>query len=310
MILKRAKTIALIVASAIVALSAIFAGRLAWAHHVVNKNVVISETFDASKLGSTESLSILPLFEAWASSNEVQSGHGLSYLIETDQASVLLDLGNNEQKLEPSPLAHNMERLGVAMDEIDALVISHNHPDHVGGIPNWIWGRFATKDQQDNFSDMKIYLPEKLICPGLEPEIALDPMIIAPGVATLGRQPFVQPFPFCQWAPLGWEQSLVVHVKDRGLVIIMGCGHPSMERVVERAEALFSQPVIGIVGGFHYGKADADALKSHIDFLALRNPELVALSPHDSTGGVLQIFEAAFPKAYRYITVGREIELP
>lgn len=88
------------------------------------------------------------------------------------------------------------------------------------------------------------------------------------------------------------------------------CAHPSMERIIERAEAIFSQPVIGVVGGLHYEGADEEALKPHLDFLKLRNPELIALSPHDSSGGVLQVFEAAFPKAYRYITLGREIKLP
>lgn len=80
-----------------------------------------------------------------------------------------------------------------------------------------------------------------------------------------------------------------------------------MERIVERAEAIFSQTVIGVVGGLHYERSDEEALKPHLDLLKLRNPELVA---HDSSGGVLQIFEAAFPKAYRYITLGREIKLP
>lgn len=32
----------------------------------------------------------------------------------------------------------------------------------------------------------------------------------------------------------------------------MGCGHATVERIVARAEALFEQPVVGIVGGFHY----------------------------------------------------------
>ncbi len=310
MILRRMKAAALIVVTVAVVLSAVVAGRLVWANHEVNKKEVITKTFDASKLGSTDSLSILPLFEAWAGSNEVQTGHGISYLIKTDHARVLLDLGNNEGNLEPSPLLHNMEQLGVEMNEMNALVISHNHPDHVGGAENWMQGTLSTGGQEDNLSGLKLYLPVKLSIPGIEPELALDPMIIAPGVATLGRQPYVQPFPFCLWEPLGWEQSIVVHVEGRGLVIITGCGHPTLERIIQRAEAIFSQPVIGIVGGFHYGKAGKDALQPHLDFLALRNPELVALSPHDSTGGVLQIFEAAFEKSYRYITVGREIGLP
>ncbi len=279
---KKLKNLSIIAVVVMAILLVIALGRLAWTYNQVSNAETTPEFFDAVELGSSGSLSILPLFEAWTSSNELQSGHGVSYLIKTDEADILMDLGNNEQNLEPSPLLHNMNQLGITMDEIDTLVISHNHPDHVGGVANWKRG---------------------------EPELALEPMVIVPGVVSLGRQPFVQPFPFCLWEPLGWEQSLVVNVEGKGLVIIMGCGHPSMERIIERAEGIFSQPVIGVVGGLHYGRADEEELKPYIDFLALRNPELVALSPHDSSGGVLQIFEAAFPKAYRYITVGREIEL-
>lgn len=310
MINKKLKNGFLITVATMAILLIIVLGRLAWAHYQVSNAETIPESYAVTELGSTVSLNILPLFEEWTSSNELQSGHGVSYLIKTDQVAILMDLGNNEQNLETAPLLHNMKQLAVEMDEIDLLVISHNHPDHVGGVANWIRGGFAAGRQQENLAGMKVYLPVKLTGPGLEPELALEPMVIAPGVASLGRQSFVQPFPFCLWEPLGWEQSLVVNVEGKGLVVIMGCGHPSMERIVERAEAIFSHPVIGVVGGLHYERTDEEALKPHLDFLALRNPELVALSPHDSIGGVLQVFEAAFPKAYRYITLGRAIELP
>lgn len=310
MVNKKCKVVFLIAFGAMVMLAGIVLGRLAYAHHIVNKAQTMPETFDAAEIGSTNSLSILPLYEEWASSNAFQSGHGVSYLIKTDQTTILMDLGNNEKNVQPTPLQHNMEQLSVSMEDIDALVISHNHPDHVGGIANWKRGTIAASKQMESLSGKKIYLPVQLNCPGLKPELALEPMAIAPGVASLGRQPFVQPFPFCLWEPLGYEQSLVVHVEGKGLVIITGCGHPTMERIVERAEAAFSLPVIGIVGGLHYERAHEEALTPHLEFLALRSPMLVALSPHDSSGGVLQIFEAAFPKAYRYITIGRAIELP
>lgn len=310
MVNKKLKNGFLLAGTVIAVLTVIVLGRLAWAYYQVSLGEEMPESCSSTKLGSTDSLSILPLFEEWSSSNELQSGHGISYLIKTDQADILMDLGNNEKNLEPSPLLNNMDQLDVSIDEIDILVVSHNHPDHVGGSGNWKRGTFAAGGQQENLAGMKTYLPVKLTYPGLEPILALEPMVIAPGVASLGRQPFVQPFPFCLWEPLGWEQSLVVNVEGRGLVIIMGCGHPSMERIVERTEAVFSQSVIGVVGGLHYQRADEEALTPHIDFLAQRNPQLVALSPHDSSGGVLQIFENVFPKAYRYITIGRAIELP
>jgi 7,8-dihydropterin-6-yl-methyl-4-(beta-D-ribofuranosyl)aminobenzene 5'-phosphate synthase len=110
--------------------------------------------------------------------------------------------------------------------------------------------------------------------------------------------------------PLAYEQALVVNVEGRGLVVITGCGHPTIERIVTRAETLFNLPVIGVVGGLHYGMASQAELQPHIDFLAVRQPALVALSPHDSGPAALLAFENAFPAAYQDVKVGVEIQFP
>jgi hypothetical protein len=57
------------------------------------------------------------------------------------------------------------------------------------------------------------------------------------------------------------------HIGGQVLVLIAGCGHPTLERLAERAEALYGRPVIGVVGGLHYGNADAHGVAEHIQFL-------------------------------------------
>jgi 7,8-dihydropterin-6-yl-methyl-4-(beta-D-ribofuranosyl)aminobenzene 5'-phosphate synthase len=155
-----------------------------------------------------------------------------------------------------------------------------------------------------------VYVPEKMAFNGTTPQLAIGPLVIAPGVATLGRQPFNELFPMSIFDPLAYEQSLVVNVSGQGLVIITGCGHPTIERIVERAEALFDLPVIGVVGGLHYGTAAPAELQPHIDFLAERSLALVALSPHDSGPAAREAFANAFPDAAQPIQVGREIQFP
>ncbi len=306
--LKLALKIALIVIFIItVTISVRFAAAV---RQVKNAEAAATAIINSADLGSTNSVSIMPLFEAWARSNEFQSGHGVSYLIKTDQATILMDLGNSEEKSGPEPLLHNMKQLEIEMSDIDAIFISHNHPDHVGGLSWWKKGSFAAGEQQNNLSDKVIYLPVQLSYPGLKPIIATEPEIIAPGVASLGRQPFIQPFPFWLWEPLGWEQALAVNIEGKGLILIMGCGHPSVERIVAQAEKVFAEPVVGLFGGFHYLRATEEELLPHIEYVTSLKPELVALSPHDSSGDVLQIFENTFPDAYRYIVVGSEIVYP
>ena len=108
----------------------------------------------------------------------------------------------------------------------------------------------------------------------------------------------------------GGEQALVVHLDGLGLVIVTGCGHPGLETLVARAEALYGRPVVGVVGGLHYGGATAADLAAPIRFLQDRRPLLVALSPHDSDPPALAAFEAAFPESYHTLRVGETVRVP
>lgn len=117
-------------------------------------------------------------------------------------------------------------------------------------------------------------------------------------------------------------------------MLVIGCGHPGLPRIVERAKRLFDEPLYGVVGGLHYpvtgartvvlglplqsilgtdqwpwrtlGKQDVPA---DIAYLQRRSPRLVALSPHDSCDWSLQAFHGAFGEAYQDVQVGKEISL-
>ena len=241
---------------------------------------------------------------------DLHSEHGVSYLIQTDQQTILMDLGNNIQNTDPAPLEENMARLGISMQDVDVLVISHNHPDHLGGVKWWQKSTFSAGSEQADLAGIDMYLPAALTYPGSQPVIAEQPQKIAEGVATLGRQPFVQPYPFLLRQPLEWEQSLVVNVEGQGLVVITGCGHPTIEKITARAGSLFDLPVAGVVGGLHYEGLSEKDIRAHIDFLRPFSPRLVALSPHDNGELAISLFQQAFPGAYQYLRVGEAIHLP
>ena len=83
-----------------------------------------------------------------------------------------------------------------------------------------------------------------------------------------------------------------------------------MEKLVERAEALFGEQVVGVVGGLHYEKVSAEDVQPHIQFLEPRQPKLIALSPHDSSPAALEAFQSTFAEAYQSIRVGEAIQFP
>ncbi len=127
---------------------------------------------------------------------------------------------------------------------------------------------------------------------------------------TTGVLSYPELFPLSLLDPVGHEQGLIVNVAGQGPVLITGCGHPTLEKMVARTEALLGQPVAGVVGGLHYQGIGAEALQQHVQFLAARQPSLVALSPHDSGPEELAAFQTAFPDTYESVRVGETIQFP
>lgn len=260
--------------------------------------------------GSTSQLEILPLYEEAGDPNRYQIGHGLSYLIKTESATILLDVGNNPTEADATPLSVNMKALDVSWDQIDALFFSHFHPDHVGGVETWKAHEASLGKAALDFQVRPVYIPSSFNVPGTEPTLLMEPTVISSGVASTGAIEYGETFPIALYTGSGAEQSLAVNVEGKGIVLIMGCGHPKVERIVTRAEELFEPPVVGIVGGFHYEHQSAEDVQTHIEFLQARKPLIVAPSPHDSSAEALQTFQSAFAGAYREIQVRTPVLFP
>ncbi len=284
-------------------------------------------------MGSTRTLTVLPLLDWHTAKPDLRTEMGVSYLIKTDDLIVLFDTGNNTTDSEPSPLEHNMKALGVSIDDIDAVVISHAHFDHTGGR-RWTDGKisgttFGIGNTQPSLVGKTVLTPIPMTYPGIEPRHARDPVRIGPGVATTGtiaRKLFV-----------GWtdEQAFAIHVQGKGIVLIVGCGHQTVPRLVERAEAVFEAPLYGVIGGLHYpvpqgrvhlgpgidaqrrlasgigpfSPLTADDVHAEIALLTKRRLGVVSVGGHDSSDEAIQRFRDAFGAAYRDLRVGSPITI-
>ena len=262
----------------------------------------------APALATTSRLEILPLYEAASASPDLVSGHGVSYLIRTDSATILLDLGNNPDGLTVAPFAQNMQALGLAWDEVDRVVISHPHPDHVGGLTAWRERTVSFGELPGGLGERLVFVPHVTVYKGAVH--ATIPTLPAPDIATTGVISYPEVWPISLFTPKGEEQALVVHVAGHGLVLITSCGHSGLEHLVARAESLYGEKVVGVVGGLHYLNATGEELQPQIRFLQSRQLELVALSSHDSGPVALSAFESAFPNVYQTLTVGEAILFP
>ncbi len=278
-------------------------------------------------LGSTKTLEILPLIDWHSNRDDLKVELGVSYLIKTDEESILFDVGLNSVQRDPSPLLINMKQLGISLEDFNIIVISHNHGDHVGG-GKWVKNKtFSLTANQIDLGDKKVYTPIPMSYPGLIPICSEKPMILAKGVATIGT---ISNSLFL--FGLEKEQALAINVEGKGLVIVVGCGHQTLPKIIERTEVLFDEPIYGLIGGLHYpvnggpieimgwfphkmlgtGKLPwnpitMEELQENIEFLKKRNPKIVALSAHDSSEVSIKAFNDAFPEASKDINVGERI---
>ena len=278
-------------------------------------------------ISTTKTLEILPLIDWHSIRDDLKVELGVSYLIKTDDKTILFDVGLNSKNSDPSPLLINMDVLGISIEDIDIIVISHNHSDHVGGEK---WSKnntFSLTIYQIDLGDMKVYTPVPMTYPGLNPICSDKPMVIAKGVATIGT---ISNSLFLMG--LVQEQALAINVEGKGIVLVVGCGHQTLPRIIERTEALFDEPIYGLIGGLHYpvnggpieimgwfphkkfgtGKLPwqpitIEELEENIKFLKKRNPKIVGLSAHDSSELSIKAFHDAFPKASKDIIVGERI---
>ena len=174
-------------------------------------------------LGTASSLSILPLVELYSaddsgsSSGEQPGGRfstepGVSYLVTVDGRRILFDVGYNARGEHPSPLLRNMEALGISPADLDAVLISHIHLDHVGGPSAQAARTFALSGEDVDLRGIPAYVPAPMTHPSAAVEVVSEGSRLAQGVASSG------PLTRAIWS-MGpaVEQALLVNVRDKGV---------------------------------------------------------------------------------------------
>jgi 7,8-dihydropterin-6-yl-methyl-4-(beta-D-ribofuranosyl)aminobenzene 5'-phosphate synthase len=274
-------------------------------------------------IGEVASLTVLPLVERLVDRPGLRGEPGVSYLVRADGTTLLFDCGLAQGK-QPAPLEVNAELLGEDASGAAAMVISHLHADHVGGIRAMRERTFAVPEPLALPGGVPALVPTDMSHPRADVSVVGAPRVVAPGVAVLPPLPRM-----LFWLGFVAEQALVVNVRGFGLVVITGCGHPPIESTLAAAERALDVPVQGVVGGLHLPVhplgtglipqavlgnphwpwqpiSEADA-RTAIDAIAAYGPKVVALSGHDSTPWTYDEFGRVFGPAYQTLRVGEPL---
>jgi 7,8-dihydropterin-6-yl-methyl-4-(beta-D-ribofuranosyl)aminobenzene 5'-phosphate synthase len=276
------------------------------------------------EIPAVSGLEILPLVDYEAENTGLKTEAGLAYLVRAGQHNVLFDVGYNKLKEETSPLLHNMERLGVSLEEIEAVVISHNHVDHVGGL-NSINKEVKLTKGDISLQGKPVYTPVDMTCKTARTFTLNRPTIISGGIVSTG--PLMSRLFISGSVP---EQALLINIKNKGLVLISGCGHPQIVKMINTAKAMTGIDVKAVVGGFHLyytepnggklpiifgsdrlfaGKPSQKEVERTVLTLKENGVEEVYLSPHDADEPTLRLFQKHFGSGYERIRVGKPISI-
>lgn len=265
------------------------------------------------------------LYDAFGKVSKMQKDWGFSALIEYGGKRILFDTGNNADIF-----AHNVEAKGVDLTQLDFAVISHRHGDHTSGLSHLLKVNpgLTIYAPQENFgvfgaalpgtfytrheslpSDMRYFdgrPPETLRFGSAWPDghftWVTKTTEVAPGLyliilnGTWGVDLEVK------------EISLAIDTPD-GIVLVVGCSHPTIERIVEAATSTLKKPVHLVLGGTHLLPAKEDQITGIA--ASLRDKWNVRyIAPGHCTGEpAFAILKQAFADRYIYAGLGTTVLL-
>ncbi|MGA1875140.1 MAG: MBL fold metallo-hydrolase [bacterium] len=232
------------------------------------------------------------LFDKESIEKEFKTGWGASFLIDD---RVLFDTGEHGDWL-----SFNMQRLKVDVDRIVAVVISHHHWDHTGGL----WELLNRKQ------GLKVYG-----CPHFDADFKGNvkrfkgELIEVESVTEITENIFTSGEIEGRFKG-GYisEQALVVKT-GRGITVITGCSHPGIVKIIQRVQENFPREEMSLVfGGFHL----MDKQKREIEIIAdkLQEMGVQKVGPTHCSGYEAQlILKEKYKHGYIPIKVGKTLRI-
>lgn len=236
-------------------------------------------------------MDIKVLFDSRKNSPQLLVGWGVSYLIDNQ---ILFDAGERFNFL-----SWNMHVMGLSLEQVRGVVISHEHWDHTNGL----WEILEEKP------GLCLY-----ICPHFSLDfknraklcsanvIEVEPLMkIADAIYTTGQMAFAHRYKHMP------EQALILST-PRGVTVVTACAHAGILKIVEHIKRYFSDPIHLVLGGFHTLDGSPASIRSTVDRFKRLGVENVAPSHCTGENGV-RLLKEAYGAHCLEIRVGDKIEV-
>lgn len=248
-----------------------------------------SGNLSAVKAGSgiTSPVTVTVVYDNYVHTEGMTSDWGYSVVIEGLDKTVLFDTGTK-----PEVFRSNFLKTGLDAGSIDFLVYSHEHLDHVGGLTA--------------FSAMKTGIPviiphsftgsviSSMAKAGYNPLLVRNAALICNNLYTSGEFDF-------QIA----EQCLVLDTRA-GLVVMTGCAHPGIVRMLGEIKKSFNKDIVAVFGGFHLMDKSRSEMEEIIT--EMKSLGVVRCGATHCTGDMqIGMFREAFGENYFELGAGNKI---
>ena len=274
-------------------------------------------------------LRITVLAENTAGARGLLAEHGLALWVEADRTNILFDTGQG------MVLTRNAKALDIDLAETDAVVLSHGHYDHTGGLDQVLSGlgravvyvhprAFDAKfgrwgDGTASCIGSPIRDVEQIRAQVSHVVATTGPTKVADGVWVTGEIPRRTDFedtggPFfldeaCTKAdPLVDDQALYVE-SAAGVVVLTGCGHAGLVNTLDYVSELTGcRRMCAVLGGFHLVGAPEERIARSVE--ALRRYDVQRIGPAHCTGrpATAQIL-TAFPERFVALATGSQVTI-
>ncbi len=192
--------------------------------------------------------------------------HGLSYLIEADGKKILFDTGASDL------FRKNAGKLGIDLEEVDLVVLSHGHFDHGDGLafirdkplvchP----GCFRERFRKSGLSSIGLALSKAEVESRMRLETTRKPRKLTAGLWFLGEIPRENDFEATRtnYVLEGGREDFITddsglaYATGDRLVVISGCAHSGICNIISYAGRVTgAEQVEAVVGGFHLSRLD------------------------------------------------------
>lgn len=250
----------------------------------------------AGPKAASSGIQITVLFDNYKLSEECKTAWGFSCIITGTEKCILFDTGSNG-----GLLLENMDKLQVRAQDVDLVVISHDHPDHTVGLGSFL-GRH---------SNVLAYLPSTASAKLVQAVESRGAKVQKPDNALQ----ICRGVHIASLTMMGWDGEVFVPIKghveqflvldtDKGLVVVTGCAHPGIVEIVKKAKQMLNKDVYLVFGGFHLlGMSDSE-IQSIIQQLRQLGVQKVGAS-HCTGDRPIELFKQEYREDFVPIGVGR-----